>query len=90
MPPVSVVSYEDCINYFVANEPPEFSRAAILLQKIGFFPFTRYQIIQVYLDANDEVVLDARGRACGRAFSAYSLDDELKHAFGRHKVLIVE
>ena len=91
MPHVREVSYEDCINYFVANEPPEFSRAAILLQKTGFFPFTdRYKITQVYLDANDEVVRDARGRTCGRALTADHLDDELKYAFGKHKILIVE
>jgi hypothetical protein len=90
IPSVRAASYEDCINYFVANEPPEFSRAAILREKVGFFPFTRYKITQIYLDVNDEVVRDEKGAACGRSFLADSLDDELRQFFGNRKILIVE
>jgi hypothetical protein len=86
---VRKITYENCIEYFVENKPPKFLRAAILRETIGMFR-KEYKITQIYLDKNDDLVRDLRGRVYGRVVLADKIDEELEYAFGKYDILIVE
>lgn len=86
--PVALFTYEDAIQYFVDKRPQDgrVEKGAILRQ-----PYRDgYLIIQVFLDVNNSIILDSKGRLHGRQLLTKSIDDELYQAFGNASMILVE
>lgn len=85
---IPIITYEDTIKYFITDRPndPRIKKGAILRQ-----PHTQgYHLAQVFLDKNNQVVLNPNGVPYGRQLVARELDEELLEVFGNKKVIIVE
>ncbi len=85
---VPEMTYSEAMKYFVTAKPPEssFKRAAILIQ-----PHPQGRLfLQVFLDAQDDLVCKPDGGPYGRRLIVKAFDDELQKAFGDKDLLIVE
>lgn len=87
-PPQRRLSYEDAIGWFVDHRPPRHAaaRGAILRTAL---PDGGTEIIQVFLDAQHQLVCASNGTPRGRRFVVKELGEELTEAFGGTRLLIV-
>jgi hypothetical protein len=82
------LGYEDAIGWFVDNRPENTARRGALLRTE--MPDGRTEIVQVFLDADNQMVQAADGGLLGRRIVVYELDDELAETFGNARLVIVE
>lgn len=85
---IPIITYEEAIKYFITDRPndPRIKKGAILRQ-----PHAQgYHLAQVFLDKNNQVVLNPNGDPYGRQLVARELDEELLEVFGTKKLIIVE
>ncbi|WP_449417512.1 hypothetical protein [Phormidium nigroviride] len=85
---IPIITYEETIKYFITDRPndPKIKKGAILRQ-----PHAQgYQLAQVFLDKNNQVVLNPNGAPYGRQLVARELDEELLEVFGTKQLIIVE
>ncbi len=83
-----IVTYKEVIQYFITDRPsnPSVKKGAIIRQ-----PHQEGQeLIQIFLDRNNEIVSASNKRPYGRKLVAKQLDDELKDSFGNKNLIIVE
>lgn len=87
-PPQRRLSYEDAIGWFVDHRPPRqvAARGAILRKAL---PDGGTEIVQVFLDAQHQLVCASNGTPHGRRFLVKELGEELTEAFGGTRLLIV-
>ncbi|HEX2743327.1 MAG TPA: hypothetical protein VHN16_02855 [Streptosporangiaceae bacterium] len=86
-PPQRRLSYEDAIGWFVDHRPPgQATRGAILRTAL---PDGGAEIVQVFLDAQHQLVCAPDGTPQGRRFVVKELGEELTEAFGGTRLLIV-
>lgn len=85
---IPIATYESVMQYFVTDRPedPKIKKGAILRQ-----PHPQgYHFTQMFLDAQNEPVLDPDGKPYGRQLVARVLDEELREAFGDKDLIVVE
>jgi hypothetical protein len=82
------LSYEDAIGWFVDHRPPGQAavRGAILRTPL---PDGGAEIVQVFLDAEGQLVCAPDGTPHGRRFVVNELGEELAETFGETRLLIV-
>jgi hypothetical protein len=85
---IPILTYESAIQYFVADRPTNsrVKKGAILHQSHP----QGHQIVQVFLDTQNNLVLRADGKPYGRQLVARELDEELRDTFGDKDLIIVE
>jgi hypothetical protein len=85
---VDMFAYADMIRYFVDQRPADdaVKGGAVLREDHD----QGVLITQVFVDAENELVIDDEGRPHGRRFVAIELDQELSTAFGDTNLIIVE
>lgn len=84
----SIITYKEIMEYFVVNRPddPQIKKGAILRwQKKNYWDFA-----QVFLNEQNQTVLDSKRKPYGRHFKVVDIDKELQDAFGKHDLIIVE
>ena len=85
---IPIMTYESAIKYFVTERPkePQYIKGALLKRshKQG------YWMVQVFLDQNNNLIYTDSRTLYGRQLVAKDLDDELKEAFGKEELIIVE
>jgi hypothetical protein len=87
-PPQRRLSYEDAIGWFIDHRPPRHAaaRGAILRTAL---PDGGTEIVQFFLDAQNQPVCASNGTPHARRFVVRELDEELTEAFGRTRLLII-
>jgi hypothetical protein len=82
------LSYRDAMKYFIDHkgDNPGIAKGAMVLETIK----SGYQIYEVFLDRNNELVEDKHGCPLGFKQKIESLDDELSDLFRNTNVIIVE
>lgn len=85
---IPILTYESTIQYFVTDRPsdPRVNKGAILRQSHP----QGHHIVQVFLDAQNNLVLRPDGKPYGRQLVARELDEELRDTFGDKDLIIVE
>jgi len=85
---IQVMTYEQAMRYFVEERPRDsrVKKGAIIRKThpLG------YSLMQVFLDANNDLVMRPDGKPYGRQLVAKRLDEELIEFFGNKDMLIVE
>ena len=89
IPPIEpILTYEEALEYFVANRPSD-ERV-----KKGFIARKRYSqgyfLLQYFVDDENNIVCDSRGKPYGRKLIVERLDEELEEKFGEYDLIIVE
>jgi hypothetical protein len=87
-PPQRRLSYEDAIGWFVDHRPPGHAaaRGAILRTML---PDGSTEIVQVFLDDQQQLACASNGTPHGRRFVVRELGEELTEAFSGARLLIV-
>ena len=83
-----ILTYKEVIQYFITDRPsnPSVKKGAIIRQ-----PHKKGQeLIQFFLDSNNEIVYASNKKPYGRKLVAKQLDDELEDNFGNENLIIVE
>jgi hypothetical protein len=82
------LTYEDVIGWLVDNRPDDDAacQAGVLRAPSDD---GRIEVTLVYLNRAGEVVIDKRGKPCGRKLIVDELDNELAGAFGKDSLIIV-
>ena len=85
---VQEMSYTRAISYFVEQRPKDgrVAKGAMLLQE---HPQGKL-LTQVFLDKNNDLISNERGKPFGRRLILRSMDAELKETFGGKDLVIVE
>ena len=87
-PPQRRLSYEDAIGWFIDHRPPRHAaaRGAILRTAL---PDGDTEIVQFFLDVQNQPVCASNGTLHARRFVVRELDEELTEVFGRTRLLII-
>ncbi|GHT85658.1 hypothetical protein FACS1894137_10220 [Spirochaetia bacterium] len=82
------ISYEDAMNYFLANKNnhAEIVKGIILKEPEGNYFF----ITQTFLDKNNAVVQDESGNPLGYKIKVTGIDSELSRLFKEGDLILVE
>ena len=83
-----ILTYKEVIQYFITDRPsnPSVKKGAIIRQ-----PHKKGQeLIQFFLDSNNEIVYASNKKPYGCKLVAKQLDDELEDNFGNENLIIVE
>lgn len=85
---IPILTYESAIQYFVTDRPTNsrIKKGAILRQSHS----QGHQIVQVFLDTQNNLVLRTDRKPYGRQLVARELDEELRDTFGDNDLIIVE
>jgi hypothetical protein len=87
-PPQRRLGYEDAIGWFVDHRPPRQAAAQGAILRTAL-PDGGTEIVQVFLDAQHQLVCASNGTPHGRRFVVKELGEELIEAFGGTRLLIV-
>jgi predicted nucleic acid-binding Zn-ribbon protein len=81
-------SYREAMKYFVnhKSDDPNIAKGAMVLEQLQ----SGYQIYQVFLDRNNELVEDKHGCPLGFKLKINGMDDELSELFNTNNVVLVE
>ncbi|MDR1740933.1 MAG: hypothetical protein LBR38_03685 [Synergistaceae bacterium] len=85
-----VESFKEAVKWLVEHRPddPRVVKAAVLRSKKA--GGRRFELVLAYMDANNELVCDAKGAPYGVKREVDGFDDELERAFGEHDLIIVD
>lgn len=87
-PPQRRLSYADAIGWFVDHRPPGPAAAQGAIIRTDL-PDGGTEVVQVFLDARQQLACAASGTPYGRRLVVSALDQELAEAFGETRLLIV-
>jgi hypothetical protein len=82
------LSYKSCMQYIIENKNRSmaFCKAAIFKEEY----IDKIIIYIVFLDKNENVVCDSRGKPYGRKMIAKTIDNELHESFKDNSLILVE
>jgi hypothetical protein len=81
-------SYREALKYFVdhKSDNPNIAKGAMVLEQLK----TGYQIYEVFLDKNNNLIEDKRGCPFGFKLKIDGMDEELSELFNKTNVVFVE
>jgi hypothetical protein len=82
------ISYKSTIKYFTENIPShiKIAKVALLCQSHP----EGYELTQVFLDGNNQIVLDDNNEAYGQSLLTNKIDEELSIMFRKNDLIILE
>ncbi|MUG98756.1 hypothetical protein F7734_43275 [Scytonema sp. UIC 10036] len=85
---LSTITYSEVVKYFVEQRPNNIrvKKGAILLE----IDSQGYILTQVFLDENNNLVIDSSNTPYGRRFKVKNIDNELREIFEDKDLIIVE
>ncbi|QIR36877.1 hypothetical protein HCG51_09075 [Tolypothrix sp. PCC 7910] len=82
------MTYESAIQYFVTDHPSDsITKKGAIIRQIH--P-QGHHLVQVFLNAQNQLILRPDGKLYGRQLVARELDKELSDTFGDQDLIIVE
>ncbi len=88
---MKILTYESAIQYFVNERPhdPRCVKGAILYQP-DYTGAYSYVVCLVFLDRDNQLIVDSHGKPYGVQYVTNEMDKELKQAFGDKQLILVE
>jgi len=82
------ISYDEVMKYSITHkdDSPAIAKCALLKKAVE----DGFEIVQIFLDKNNQLILDNRGRPLGYKKKVAHMDDELLHLFKGNDLIIVE
>jgi hypothetical protein len=87
-----MLPYDSVMSYFSAHhaDDPRIVKGALIKERLAWRNEQVYQVYQVFLDKDCNLIEDGHGKPLGQKVVAESLDKELEAVFHGYNVVIVE